>query len=105
MPTNVLLRHLKYFIKPHPEFGLGEDKIFVPNPGLTIRFWFEGNLQVGGDENSLMINLNEPQLLVLAVTEGGKDRIFRVPWARMVSLELCREVGTGQERLAKIFTN
>ena len=105
MKKPILYSRLKFFIKPHPELHPAGEKVFVPRDNLVIRFWFEGNLQVEGDENNLQINLNDDQLLVLALSGKGVNRIFRIPWQRLVSVELIQKDSLNKEFFQKIFLN
>lgn len=80
---------LQFFIVEHPRFAGSDENIFTPKEGLKIRFWFEGNLQVEGEYETIQINYNSSDILVLSKGESDESRnIFRVPWKRLVSFEL-----------------
>lgn len=84
-------QQLKLFLVKHPFFEKTTEKIYTPKKGLSIRFWFEGNLQIEGIFENLEINYNSSQLLILATRENEGDRILRVQWSRIVAFELFAE--------------
>jgi hypothetical protein len=86
--TNVIKAHLKFFIEPHPFFKNTKEKIFVPRKDYTIKFWIEGGLSVEGKSDSLDINFNDDELLILAIRGIPKERIIRIPWSRVIAFEL-----------------
>lgn len=85
---------LSAFIVKHPFFLNPEkdkheqDDIFTQREGLKIRFWFEGNLQIEGENETLEINFNSLDMLVLSKRSDKLDNIYRIPWNRLVSFEL-----------------
>ena len=76
-----------FFLNPDIEEHEEED-IFTPREGLKIRFWFEGNIQIEGEFETLEINFNSYDILVLSKRGDGLDNIFRIPWKRLISFEL-----------------
>ena len=79
---------IRFFLQEHPELFPAGEKVYLPKDELTVTLWFEGGLRVSGDASSLQLNYNSDDLLVLALLEGSKHRIFRVPWNRLVSFEI-----------------
>lgn len=89
MVKKIWKSQLRTFIVEHPRFEGSEKDIFTPRKDLKIRFWFEGNLQIEGEYQTLEINYNSPDILVLSKGESDElKNIFRVPWKRLVSFEL-----------------
>lgn len=43
-----------------------------------------------GDSKSLEVNYNNPDLLIIELKSDGTDRIYRIPWDRLVCFELIR---------------
>ncbi|MGL4421878.1 MAG: hypothetical protein ACRCZF_14515 [Gemmataceae bacterium] len=86
----------QYFLQPHPELFPAGEKVYCPKDDLTITLWFDGGLQVSGGARSLQLNFNTDEYLVLALREGTRDRIFRVPWDRLVSFEIAIERGSAE---------
>ncbi len=81
---------LNSFLVKHPMFDGAdpEEDIFTPYKNLKIRFWFEGEIQIEGEYETLEINYNSPDMLVLAKRNDDVQNIFRIPWKRLVSFEL-----------------
>jgi hypothetical protein len=95
----------QFFLQPHPELHPAGEKVYVPKDKLTIRLWFEGGLQVAGDTSNLELNFNSDEYLVLAVRTDSRSRIFRVPWERLVSLELELDAGDNPNGYRSFFFN
>ena len=105
MKRPILLSRLKYFIDPHPRLFPAGEKVYLPKNKLTIRFWCEGSLRVEGNKHTLQINLNDSELLVLAVTTKEGSSVFRIPWTRVVAIEL-KDTGSASKRdFGRIFLN
>ncbi len=94
----------KSFLQPHPELFPSGEKVYTPRDDLIVTLWFDGGLRVSGDARSLQLNFNTDEYLVLSLQEGTRDRIFRVPWDRLVSFELASECGSG-ETPRQLFLN
>lgn len=86
--SNLIKDNLKFFIEPHPVFKDTEEEIFVPRKDYTIKFWIEGGLCVDGKSDTLDINFNDDELLILAVRGIPQERIIRIPWSRVIAFEL-----------------
>lgn len=89
---------IQYFLTEHSSFKDTEEEVLTPEKGLKIRFWIEGNLQIEGEFEDLEINYNDPDLLILAKRNEDSDNIFRIPWHRLISVELI----TGDETSSKL---
>jgi hypothetical protein len=81
----------QFFLQPHPDLFPAGEKVYVPRDGLTITLWFEGGLQVSGDERALQLNFNSEEYLVVARRDASRDHIFRVTWDRLVSFEIATD--------------
>ncbi len=81
----------QFFLQPHPELFPTGEKVYIPKEHLVITLWFEGGLQVSGDVHTLQLNFNTNEYLVVALREGNRERIFRVPWERLVSFEIATD--------------
>jgi hypothetical protein len=95
----------QFFLQPHFELFPAGEKVYVPKDDLEVRLWFEGGLQVFGDAHTLELNFNSDEYLVVALREGSKDRIFRVPWDRLVSFEITRDRQGDGAAHREIFLN
>jgi hypothetical protein len=93
-----------FFLEPHPELFPAGEKVYIPRDGLTVTLWFDGGLRVTGDAATLQLNFNTDEYLVVALQDGSRERIFRVPWQRLVSFELSRE-RNGEEASRDLFLN
>jgi hypothetical protein len=96
---------IRFFLDEHPKLFPAGEKVYVPKTGLTVSLWFDGGLCVSGDANSLELNYNSPDLLVLSLTDAKQHRIFRVPWNRLVSFELAFDRRTSDEVSRRYFLN
>jgi hypothetical protein len=105
MSKSLWKRKLKLFLKPHPVLHPAGEDVYVPTRELKIAFWFEDGLKVVGDEDSLQINFNDPDLLVLAVEAKKASHIYRVPWRRLVCFELIRDSEVTEETTQRFFLN
>jgi len=95
----------QYFLQPHPELFPAGEKVYVPKGNLHVTLWFEGDLQVSGNSQSLQLNFNTDEYLVLALHEGTTERSFRVPWERLVSFEIALERKSGDDSSRDLFLN
>jgi hypothetical protein len=98
MTGNRWIKACQFFLQPHPELFPAGEKVYVPKDEIKVTLWFDGGLQLSGDARSLELNFNTEEYLVVAVRDGTKDRIFRVPWDRLVSFEISTENGPPDSR-------
>ena len=84
-------RNIQQFLAPHPTWHEPGAQVFVPRNHLSVAFLFDGGLRVVGDGASLEVNYNNPDLLILSVRVEGCERVYRMPWSRLVCFELVRE--------------
>jgi hypothetical protein len=76
------------FLVPNETLNkLGEDVYGFREKG-SISFWFEGGLKVSGNNETLSVNFKDEDLLVLSTLMRKTIRIYRIPYARLVSFEL-----------------
>ena len=63
-----------------------------------VSFWCEGGLKVTGNQKTLSVNFRDPDMLVLITMKGSTLRIYRIPYARLVSFELIHKAMTTRRR-------
>lgn len=90
MSPEIWKQNLYHFLAPHPAWHDSGEEVYVPRDGISVAFFFDGGLRVAGDSVSLEVNYNNPDLLILGVKADDSDRIYRVPWSRLVCFELIR---------------
>ena len=83
-------QNIQQFLSPHPAWYEAGEDVHVPRENLTVAFLFDGGLRVVGDSASLEVNYNHPDMLILGVRGPDGDRIYRMPWDRLVCFELIR---------------
>jgi hypothetical protein len=88
-----------------PELFPAGEKVYVPKDDLAITLWFEGGLQVSGDARTLQLNFNSKDYLVVALREANRDRIFRVPWDRLVCFEIATDRNPDGSVRRELFLN
>jgi hypothetical protein len=82
----------------------GEDCYSVGKGKLALHF--EGNFTVSGTQETLTVNFNDPELLVLIMLEGNIVRVYHVPYSRLVGLESIHEGDAGSKEItAHYFRN
>jgi hypothetical protein len=95
------------FLEPHTD--MGEDA-YGWKKG-KVAFWFEGGLKITGDNETLSLNLIDPDLMILLTFDeksGTPDgRIYRVPYARLVCVEfiIADAKSTRREFLNRLSSN
>ncbi|HRG56487.1 MAG TPA: hypothetical protein PLG56_10635 [Lacunisphaera sp.] len=98
-------RELKFFIEPHPVLHPEAGEIYVPRDHLKITFYADGPLKITGDSDSLDINFNDSDFLVLATEHRGVSHIYRILWRRLIGFELISASGTSEEVTKRFFLN
>ena len=79
---------LDAFIEPEPMGHPKGEEVYIPKKHLRIVFWIDGGPKVTGSHRNLVINFNDPELIVLSLQIRKSVRIYRVPYARVACVEL-----------------
>lgn len=77
----------------HPK---GEE-VYIPRKQMRIVFWIDGGPKVVGNHANLVVNFNDPELIVLSLHVRKSVRIYRVPYSRLACVELVNGVGDEEE--------
>ena len=99
-PSEKLKAELRSFIEHDDRLPKSED-VFVPPRDLTIGIFMEGGVYVAGDRETLCVNLNSPEVLVLSLEKKDGQHIYRFPWSRVVGFELI--IRKGDPRISMRF--
>ena len=89
-PEATIKAELKFFVEHDARLPRSED-VFVPARDLTIGFFIEGGIHIVGDRETLRVNLNSDDMLVLLLENKDGEHIYRFPWSRVVGFELVSE--------------
>ncbi|MGD0539245.1 MAG: hypothetical protein ABSC03_16560 [Verrucomicrobiota bacterium] len=98
-------RQLKSFVDPHPALHPKAGEIYVPRDHLTISIYADGPLKITGASDSLDINFNDPDFLVLATEHRAISHIYRILWQRLIGFEVISGSGTPKEISKRFFLN
>jgi hypothetical protein len=99
-------RKLQFFLEPEPTLHPAGEDVYIPREKLKVAFWFEGGLKVSGGPRDLQVNFNDPQILTLSLQTKRTNRIFRVPYSRIVCFELVHsEEDDNTEFSRRLFLN
>lgn len=105
MPTRsnekIIKSELKNFIE-HDDSLPKNEAVFLPKTDLTIGFFVEGGVYVAGDRETLRVNLNSSEMLVLLVEQKDGEHIYRFPWTRIIGFELIAK-GIDDPELLQLF--
>lgn len=77
---------IQFFFDKHPLLFKAGEQAYTPRTACC--FYLEGNLGIRGNAESLIMNLNSHDILVLISKVGNEESVFRVPWERLISFEL-----------------
>ena len=85
------------FLEPESAGNPKGEEVYVPRKQIRIAFWVEGGPKVVGTRGNLVVNFNDPQLLVLSLQHRKTVRIFRIPYGRLSCVELVHGAGDEDE--------
>jgi len=88
MTKAIWKKKLEVFLEPEPMGHPKGEEVYVPRRQVRLVFWIEGGPRVVGGRANLVINFNDPDLLVLSLQQRKVIRIFRVPYAKLSCVEL-----------------
>ncbi|MBL9129536.1 MAG: hypothetical protein JNL97_17930 [Verrucomicrobiales bacterium] len=88
---------LEAFLEPEPMGHPKGEDVYVPKKQIRIVFWIDGGPKVVGTRGNLVVNFNDPRLLVLSLQNRKTVRILRVPYERLSCVELIHGAGDEDE--------
>ncbi len=78
-----------------------EEEVYVPRKDLRLVFWVDGGPKVVGHRANLVVNFNDPDLLVLSLQVRKAVRIYRIPYARLACVELVHGSGDTEDLMPR----
>ncbi|PHQ35863.1 hypothetical protein [Rhodopirellula bahusiensis] len=84
-------KHIQFFLTPHPVYHEAGEDMYVPREGYTVASIFTGGLRIVGDTETLEVNYNNPDLLILSLNTTATSHIYRFDWDHLVAFELVRD--------------
>lgn len=76
------------FLEPEPMGHPKGEELYVPRKQVRIVFWIDGGPKVVGHHGNLVLNFNDPDLMVLSLQVRKTLRIYRFSYSRLACVEL-----------------
>jgi|GEM_PF-3132865 len=88
---------LAAFLEAEPIGHHKGEEVYVPRKLMRLVFWIDGGPKVAGHRANLVINFNDPELIVISLQVRKTVRIYRVPYTRLACVELVHGAGDEEE--------
>ncbi len=92
---------LEAFLEAEPMGPHKGEEVYVPRKQLRLVFWIDGGPKVVGHRANMVVNFNDPDLIVISLQVRKTVRIYRVPYARLACVELVHGAGEEEEILPR----